>query len=147
SNVIAGIVNAGCTNGGITVGGGAVEILDNQLLDCQGNAIYLSHADESLIRGNRIERNAGGIDMSSDTNIRIVGNLIVNNRGNGLTCAVGASEHGPWIINNTLAQNQGAQIAIDGYDGYAEIENNIIIGVAGQTAISGGNFTHQRPVC
>jgi parallel beta-helix repeat protein len=117
-----------------------------------GCGIYLEGAGTALIRGNTIRGNQAGIAMSSSGSPSVVDNLIANNQGDGINmnneCDANIIQNviqrnggagiyaespyqsrGPWVINNTIANNGESGVWIDAFDANdCEIDNNIVIG-------------------
>lgn len=159
SNVI---VNCGT---GVNCNFASPTVRNNQIVGGSGNAVYINGAASALIDSNIIRTNHGGIGMfaagsptirnnllqgnigdamgmvnQSDANI--IQNVIVGNTGNGITWLVPSGARGPYVINNTIANNGGAGISADGYDAGALIANNII---AGAPALNVGTFNDVNP--
>ncbi|MBN8248060.1 MAG: right-handed parallel beta-helix repeat-containing protein [Verrucomicrobia bacterium] len=112
-------------------GAGRPEILDNLIAGGMAG-ITCWAAGTPLIRGNWIQNNQGdGISHSSSSDTDILQNVISRNQGNGISWLVPFGNRGPRVIFNTLVDNVGFGIHADGYDGAAEIINNLIIGTSG----------------
>ena len=133
---------------------GAAIISDNTIVGCTNHGIYLeaASAGSSLIQRNRIQDNSGsGIDLYTAGATTIINNSIFNNRQDGIhndhsspdiiqnvilknmACGIYSQSsfewRGPWIINNTIADNGGAGIWMDSFwADDCEIYNNIVSG-------------------
>lgn len=128
-------------------------ILENTISDNRGEGIYLFSAGAPLIRNNLIYGNfndgkGGGISMVNSSDPLIVQNQIYGNRaseGGGIYWLVPSGSSGPLLINNTIADNNsitghGSGIYADGFDVNTRLVNNIVTGIAGQSAIYCGNL-------
>jgi hypothetical protein len=171
-NLISGNSQVGCSGGigggGISIGGkGTARILNNTITDnalpyaADGGGISLFAAGTPEIRGNIIQRNlaagaspcahGGGISIVNQSDALIVQNLITDNSagcGGGVDWMVPSGDRGPYLINNTIANNtapSGAAIYADGYDKAALLVNNVISSKKGQPAIYCGNFNDLNP--
>ena len=134
---------SGGSGGGLYLGGAAsAEILDNEILDNvpndnNGGGIELFAAGAPTIRNNLIKGNAlYGIALANYSDALIVQNVIVSNGLAGIQSGVPSGNRGPFVLNNTIANNSGAQISSAGFDSGAPIINNIIVAYAGQVGIS-----------
>jgi parallel beta-helix repeat protein len=123
-------------------------IVDNSSIDLAGG-ITLLDAGTPIVEGNTITGNSGGaIKIRNSSDALVLQNLIVNNTDEdcgGIDWLVASSSTGPRIINNTIADNDGAlgsAICADGFDEQAQLINNIIVSKPGQTAIFCGNSQH-----
>jgi parallel beta-helix repeat protein len=162
----------GTGGGGIAVfGPGQAEIIGNTIRDNTmgsgvGGGIALWDAGAPLIRNNVIANNSvgpstcapgapiggGGIGMLNVSNAEIVQNIISGNLascGGGISWTVPGGARGPRLANNTIAFNQGpiaSGIWADGFQGQAELTNNIIVANPGQTAlVCSGRFDASMP--
>ena len=162
----------GTGGGGIAVFGlGQAEIIRNTIRDNTmgsglGGGIALWDAGAPLIRNNVIANNTvsggtcapaspiggGGIGMVNISNAEIVQNIISGNLadcGGGIAWTVPGGARGPRLVNNTIAFNHGpvgSGIWADGFQGQAELTNNIIVANPGQTAlICSGRFDASMP--
>jgi parallel beta-helix repeat protein len=137
------IVNCGF---GISCGSGSPVIRGNSIVGCSNIAIDLQFAEAPLIEGNRIEDNAGGINIwavggpairqnvirRNGTGIgtvntsagSIVQNLIIENTL-GIAGIIPAGLNEFRIINNTIVSGSSPGISLRGY---SEIFNNIVVG-------------------
>lgn len=91
----------------------------NEGLDC-GEGIHLTGVDHSIISGNMVEKNSGGILLSDDTggthDNLITGNVV---RDNPFDCGVTLASHSPaaithaglplGVFHNTIANNQSSR--------------------------------------
>jgi parallel beta-helix repeat protein len=171
-NVITGNTRAGCSGGigggGIKVGGeSAAQILDNVIslnviTSGSGGGISLFAAGSPTIRNNIINGNSasgispcsegGGIWIVNRSDAEIVQNLIVGNQapcGAGIYWLVPSGARGPYLLNNTIANNDGpsgSAILADGFQARALLVNNLVIAKPGQTALLCGVFTPSAPM-
>lgn len=90
----------------------------NEDFDC-GEGIHLTGVDHSIVAGNVVERNAGGILLSDDTGAThdnlITGNIVTNNP---FDCGITLASHAPasitgsmsplGVFHNTISGNQSA---------------------------------------
>lgn len=168
-NLIENNVQAGCSGGigggGISVGGAASARILNNIIESNamtsagGGGISLFAAGTPLISGNIIRANSasgitpcsegGGISMVNQSDAMIVQNQIT---GNSATCGAGvfwlvpSGDRGPYLVNNTIADNTGtAAVNPDGFDSQALLINNIIVGGSGQNALFCGGFSNVPP--
>ncbi len=147
--------SGGVGGGGISVvGSGTAQILENVIAenstDTDGGGISLFAAGTPTIRGNVIRDNSassgGGISHANFSDSLIAQNLIVGNvadEGGGIEWLVPSGDRGPRLVNNTIAFNDaptGSGLFADGFDANAELYNNIIVALDGQTAVEIGNF-------
>ncbi len=99
--------------------------------------IYANNTSKLLIRNNIISNNYGkygGAITLENSNAKVVGNLIVNNKSNDKSAGIyisGSSSYSPLIVNNTIANNKlrysttGAGIYVEG-GATPILKNNII---------------------
>jgi parallel beta-helix repeat protein len=161
----------GCSGG---TGGGGIGIVaassaqilnnvisDNTLTSANGGGISLFAAGTPTIRGNVISRNTatglipctqgGGIYLVNQSDALIVGNLITSNKagcGGGIYWLVSSGARGLRLVNNTIADNDGAQgsgLFADNNDLQTEVINNIIVAAPGQTAMLCGTSYDTNP--
>ena len=155
--------SGGIGGGGISLRGAAsAQILSNTIannsIGSSGGGIGLWASGTPLIQGNLIQNNVaggvgGGISMFNQADANIINNVIRKNRapqGGGIYWLTPYGTRGPYLVNNTLANNdststQGSEIYADGYDINALIINTIVIGKIGQTAIFCGDFNDLNP--
>ncbi len=132
------------TAGSAVVVGNAIEY--NTISSGAGGGISLGSAGTPRIEGNVIRYNSassngGGIYLSNASNADVVQNLVYGNvasSGGGIDWLVPSGQRGPYLLNNTFAENQagtGSAVRADGYDGGTVLENNLLIGKAGQSAV------------
>jgi parallel beta-helix repeat protein len=117
-----------------------------------GCAIYLAGSGTALVQGNTMSGNQAGIAMFASGSPSVIDNLIANNQGDGINmnneCDANIIQNviqsnsgtgiyaestyqsrGPWVINNTIANNGESGVWIDAFDANdCEIDNNIVIG-------------------
>lgn len=170
-NVISDNIQHGCSGG---IGGGGIAILGtstaiirsntishNLLTSADGGGISLFAAGWPTIDRNVISDNSatgvspctrgGGISLVNHSDATITGNVIVRNSagcGGGIAWLVPIGSIGPRVVNNTIAANNGAQgsgILADGFDVQAQLVNNLIVALPGQTAVFCGNFNDVNP--
>ena len=148
--------------GGINIQGSAsidsrVEILDNVISDNvssgKGGGIFMfgaTIAKRNIIKGNRVElegeEGQGGGIWTNSVPALIVQNLITGNHaytGGGIYWFASQGLIGPIVINNTIADNDaplmGSGIFANGFDGQAELTNNIIVAKPGQAGLHCGD--------
>ena len=160
-----GCTGSGGDGGGIYVGAtGSVQIMGNTITgnsmnSGDGGGIALDGAGTPAIENNTINSNTatglspaaagGGIAIFNGSDALIVQNLIFNNsagvggnntggQGGGIYLGVPSGSRGPFLINNTIANNaaaQGSGVYADGYDSQTELINNLIIASPGQPAL------------
>ena len=139
---------SGIGGGGVTIGGaGTVQLLYNLIEDnlggYDGGGISMWAAGSALVEGNIVRKNSstgstgGGIAIANEGTSIIRYNTFVNNSGSGVMW------YGPpaAFIGNTVAGNDGGSApSISGIYAYTfgsmEFRNNLVIGKAGQSAIS-----------
>ncbi len=160
-NIISGnrTTCGGGDGGGIYIRGTAsAQILgnvisNNVVLAGHGGGISLWDAGTPTIRGNRIEGNqigglggaavGGGIYMAALSDALIIENVIVGNIADdagGVYMAVPGSGQGPYLVNNTIAGNNGAQVGVAGFQAKALLTNNAISGPGiGIACLAGDN--------
>jgi YD repeat-containing protein len=143
--------------GGIAIrGAGAARILDNIIADnlmgsADGGGISLFAAGapmikRNIIRGNLTNRSGGGISMVNPSDALIVQNLVTGNvagDGGGIYWLVPSGNRGPFLINNTIADNfgvRGSGVFADGFDGASRLMNNLIVASSGEDALFCGDF-------
>jgi len=152
--------------GGLSLGGDSTpEILDNEISDndaSTGGGLELFAAGTPLIQGNVIRRNSasslsffspggGAISMFNRSDAQIVGNLIVDNsarNGGGVAWLVPSGARGPFLLNNTIAGNDGTMgsaIFADGFDRDALLVNNLLVALNAQGAVFCDSFNDQNP--
>lgn len=167
SNIIAGNFRSGCSGGigggGIGVkGAGSVEIVHNIITNnsttSYGGGIALFSAGNPLIRENFIGWNVGssggGVSIENDSTSTFLNNVFIGNQasggGGGIYSTVPGGARGPYIINNTFADNlspAGSAIYSDGFDSSSVFENNIMVAYSNQTALYlGAYFNVPQPL-
>jgi parallel beta-helix repeat protein len=132
-----------------SLGGGIINHLSSNGAGC---GIYLEGAGSALIQGNTIRGNQAGIAMFASESSSVIDNLIANNEGDGINmndeCDANIIQNviqgnsgagiytespyqsrGPWIINNTIANNGESGVWIDAFEANdCEIDNNVVVG-------------------
>jgi parallel beta-helix repeat protein len=170
-NLLTRNIQEGCIGGpggsGVSIRGAArAQLLDNVITvntmsSASGGGIALLAAGTPVIRGNIIQGNSvgdlgptaggGGISMVNQSDAVIVQNLIKANSaeyGGGIYWLVPSGAPGPFLVNNTIADNyspQGSAIYADGFDKDSRLMNNIIVGYGGVDALFCGNFNDTNP--
>jgi hypothetical protein len=153
-------VSGGGGGGGISVLGDpcgnsscGAEIIGNLIDDNStdrfiwGGGIYINGGGYAKIIGNTISNNTapsqgGGIALINEVNAQIENNVIVGNsapdKGGGIYMSVPSGARGPFIINNTIADNSapaGSTIYAIGFDLSSRIINNILVATPGSSAL------------
>jgi len=154
-NVISNNAQAGCGGG---IGGGGISVrgassntriinnvIASNVMPSGGGGISLFAAGAPIIENNIIQDNdgggsGGGLVMFNDASPQIVQNLFVRNiasQGGGIYWLIPVSAPGILLLNNTITGNSssGASAIFDGgFDTNMTIENNLVIGKAGESA-------------
>jgi hypothetical protein len=155
--------SGGVGGGGIAIGGySSAQVLNNNISNnswnsSSGGGVTLFAAGTPRLQNNIIANNTaysqgGGLYIVNHSDAAIVQNLIIGNSaaaGGGVYSSVPYGARGPFLINNTISGNsspQGSGVFADGFDGQAQLVNNIIMAAAGQTAILCGNFDSSVPI-
>jgi len=145
------VCSGGIGGGGISLRGasGNTRIIGNVIatnsMPSGGGGISLWAAGAPTIKNNIIEGNdgggtGGGIVMFNDASPQIVQNLFFHNmasEGGAIYWLIPVSTPGMLLLNNTIAENSsssGSAIFDGGFDTNMTIENNLIIGKAGESA-------------
>ena len=159
-NETASGFSGGGGGGGIGVGGDpcgnstcGAEVIGNLITQNttnnfdSGGGIDINAAGYVKIIGNTITNNSvpnfgGGISMVNSVNAQIENNLIVGNTagtsGGGIYMSVPSGTRGPFVINNTIANNSapsGSAIYAGGFDLSSRIINNILVATPGSSAL------------
>ena len=169
-NRIVNNAQSGCSGGpggaGIGIRGAAkAQILDNvianNIMDAgDGGGISLFAAGTPTIRGNIIRANnatglfpctnGGGISIVNYSDAAIVQNLITGNTavcGGGIYWDVPLGKRGPFLVNNTIADNFGAGgVFAEGFDKDSLLINNIIVATAGRAALYCKAYNKNLPI-
>jgi hypothetical protein len=132
---------SGQSGGGIYVRGAAsAQIIHNSITNNTtdfGGGIGLFAAGTPTLLNNTISNNnagyyGGGIYMVNQSDANIVQNLITGNTstgsGGGLYLLTPSGTRGPLLVNNTLANNAGAEsgVYLSGFDAQVQLINNIV---------------------
>jgi hypothetical protein len=132
---------SGQSGGGIYVRGAAsAQIIHNSITNNAtdfGGGIGLFAAGTPTLLNNTISNNnagyyGGGIYMVNQSDANIVENLITGNTstgsGGGLYLLTPSGTRGPLLVNNTLANNAGAEsgVYLSGFDARVQLVNNIV---------------------
>jgi hypothetical protein len=132
---------SGQSGGGIYVRGAAsAQIIHNSITNNTtdfGGGIGLFAAGTPTLLNNTISNNSagyygGGIYMVNQSDANIVQNLITGNTstgsGAGLYILTPSGTRGPLLVNNTLANNSGAEsgVYLTGFDAQVQLINNIV---------------------
>jgi YD repeat-containing protein len=166
-NIISNNSQAGCSGGagggGIEVGGesSGTRIISNVIANNSmtnsgigGGGISLFAAGAPIIENNIIAGNdgggtGGGLALANDASPRIIQNLFLHNtatQGGAIYWVIPVSTPGLLLLNNTIAENSsgfGSAIFDGGFDTNMTIENNLLIGEAGQSAYFCQQFNGQ----
>ncbi len=177
ANTLSNNSQGGCSGGdggGIYVAGGAVQIIGNTITNNywssgDGGGMALNGAGDALIENNTITGNTatgispasqgGGIYMINGSSALIIQNVITGNsagqggndaggQGGGISFLVPYGSVGPTLVNNTIADNQGAGgsgIYASGFDAQAALYNNLIVASPGQPALFCDGANSQAP--
>jgi nitrous oxidase accessory protein NosD len=156
ANIIRHNSRSGCSGG---IGGGGIllrmagsavvvgnTIENNAIGSGPGGGLSLNAAGTPRIEGNIIRFNTastggGGVYVQNASDADLIQNLVYGNTaayGGGIDWRVPSGQRGPWLLNNTIAENNaptGSAVRADGYDGGVVLENNLLIGKAGQSAV------------
>jgi parallel beta-helix repeat protein len=149
--------SGGVGGGGISLlGGPAAEIRNNtieqnQLTSANGAGISMFGAGSPIISANIIRQNTatglspctqgGGISMVNQSDALVVNNLITGNSagcGGGVYWLVPSGDRGPFLINNTIADNfanQGAAVYASGFQAQTQLINNILVSPGASTTL------------
>jgi len=149
--------SGGVGGGGISLlGGSAAEIRNNTieqnlLTSANGAGISLFGAGSPIISANIIRQNTatgispctqgGGISMVNQSDALIVNNLITGNSagcGGGVYWGVPSGNRGPFLINNTIADNvanQGAAVYASGFQAQTQLINNTLVSASASTTL------------
>ena len=109
--------------------GNGTPLIRRNLISRCGVGIKMFQAGSPRIEGNVIRDNWGdAINMVNHSDADIVQNVITGNKRYGIYALVPGGGRGPFIINNTIAENGRAGIGSFGFHARSEIINNIIWG-------------------
>jgi alpha-tubulin suppressor-like RCC1 family protein len=113
-------------------------IESNLIQSNNGSGITISVANGTLliannfIQGNQQDAIQGASISYFDTpnyySANIIQNVIADNGGYAADFSIGAGCRGPVMVNNTLANNGGGGVLLNGYIEACEVVNNIIFG-------------------
>jgi hypothetical protein len=109
------IISIGITGGALTLGDSNSNVSGNQIIDnvatfSNGEGLSLYHADNTLVRGNDLRTNKGGIALSNASHNRLEANDTSESEGTGISLqALSLSNE---IIDNTSSNNIGAGIYV-----------------------------------
>jgi len=154
-----GAGDGGGGGGGILVSGSSSAPADPQIIGNtitnnsvagggDGGGISVDYFSGPLIQGNLIQGNTaynfgGGVALQSYNSPVLVQNLILNNTslGGGSGGGLYVSANNPTqVINNTIAANSAydytSAVYVTGFGQNATFTNNIIVGLAGQNAVT-----------
>ncbi len=156
NNEISDNHQSGCSGG---IGGGGISLRGAASPEIRGNTlsgnsfgtgggISLFAAGTPTLENNLIVDNTagsggGGMDFANASNALMVQNVISGNDGgggDGIDWLVPSGQPGPRLVNNTVVWNASVGIFADGFDAGTTLENNIIVGTPGQTAVECGDF-------
>ncbi len=148
---------SGGIGGGILLrGAGSGEIRGNTVSHnsfgrAGGIAFFAAGAprlENNIVYDNTATNAGGGLDLANASNVLIVQNLIYGNtggRGDGIEWLVPSGQIGPRLVNNTVVYNGAIGLYADGFDVGATLENNLIVGTLGFTAVDCGDFGDMNP--
>jgi len=155
---------SGGNGGGIFAGGGAPQILNNIITGNQlrlggdGGGITLNGSSATIsgntIQHNSVFNNGGGISTFNSGSPSIVQNLITDNftnsNGGGISIEVSSGSRGPFVVNNTIANNtasSGSAVYSEGFVASVQLFNNILVATPGAVALEcNGSFNTTPPV-
>ena len=163
NNEISGNQQSGCSGG---IGGGGISLRGAASPEIRGNTISGNSfgtgggislfaagtptLENNLIADNTAGSGGGGMDFANASNALMVQNVISGNDGgsgdgDGIDWLVPSGQPGPRLVNNTVVWNASIGILADGFDAGTTLENNVIVGTPGQTAVECGNFNDTNP--
>src|SRR6266700_3422298 len=162
SNNVQGGCSGGIGGAGISIRGesSGTAILGNTIANnsiaAGGGGISLFAAGGPLILSNNFIGNnggsqGGGIAIFNDASPQIMGNVFIHNtasQGGGLYWLIPQSTPGILLLGNTISDNSathGSGIFSSGFSGNASLQNNIILGQAGASAIFCESFNGNTP--
>src|SRR5262249_61430874 len=122
-----------------------------------GGGITMFAAGTPVLKNNFITNNTaysqgGGIWIVNYSDASIVQNVIAGNRagtGGGIYWMVPSGQRGPFLNNNTIADNdsaQGSAIFADGFDAQAQVINNILVSFNNQNTVVCGTYDANPPI-
>jgi len=128
------VVIDGCTVSNNTTVGIDFDGTNNAVTNCiitSNGTTGIFAGDDGVINGNQVNNNGSvGIDVTTDTNVSVVGNRIQLNGSHGITAPSGTITN--TIINhNFIAQNTGFGINCVVGTGYNISGNNIVLNTSG----------------
>ena len=153
--------SGGVGGGGVSItGAAATQLLNNTISgnswsSASGGGVSLFAAGTPLLKNNFITNNTaysqgGGISIVNYSDALILQNVIVGNSaatGGGVYWLVPSGNRGPFLINNTISENnsaQGSAVFADGFDQQAQLINNILVTFNGQNAVVCGTFNDTK---
>jgi hypothetical protein len=155
------LCSSGAAGGGIEViGADTLEIRNNVIENNSGvdwgGGIAIAATGSSVIEGNLIRNNhasvdGGGIYMPNESDVLVRQNIISGNhavRGGGIYFHVFQNRRGPYIVNNTIVDNDaiaGSGVFANGTDRNSVLTNNLIVETDGQNALYCGEFARSAP--
>jgi hypothetical protein len=153
--------SGGVGGGGVSVvGASSARLVNNAIVGnswSNGGGVSLFAAgtptlEINLISNNSASSQGGGVRLVNQSDALMVQNIIVGNTagtGGGVSWLVPSGARGPFLINNTISENdsaQGSGVFADGFDGQVQVINNIIVAAVGQNAVVCGSFNASVPV-
>jgi Periplasmic copper-binding protein (NosD) len=143
------IGSAGCAISQNTVAGGGIAIAEsepgavnvirwNAVRDAPLAAIAVDRSDSTTVAENIARRSAIGIESSHAADIRIAGNLIVDNQGDGISGSFGSAAR---LAGNTIVTNGGDGISLRMWGGDTVIARNLLF-KNGRAGILGATVAH-----
>jgi Periplasmic copper-binding protein (NosD) len=154
------VCSGGVGGAGVSIrGDGSVQVLHNvisgNIHSAAAGGVGLFAAGRPTIEGNVIKNNVGwqggGMSLFNDSDALIENNIIVGNQaaqGGGIYWTVPSGARGPYVINNTIANNpanDGLAIYGSGFDSQASLLDNVLAGDGTGSVVSCGNYEGTAP--
>src|SRR5262249_32690950 len=155
--------SGGIGGGGVAIGGASsAQLLDNTISgnswsSSSGGGVTMFAAGTPLVKNNFITNNTaysqgGGVWIVNYSAALVVQNVIAGNHagtGGGVYWLVPSGNRGPFLINNTIVDNdsaQGSAIFADGFDAQAQVINNILVSINNQNTVVCGTYDANAPI-
>jgi len=106
----------------------------------------------NFITNNTAYSQGGGVWIVNYSDALLVQNVIAGNHagtGGGVYWLVPSGNRGPFLINNTIVDNdsaQGSAIFADGFDAQAQVINNVLVSVNNQNTVVCGTYDANAPI-